>query len=534
MRRLILLLSAISLLSLKVEGQEQGVLSGDLQSNANFYNYDSKIKTNTTQYLHQLSSAESWLLVNYRYSGYTFTARYDLYNQSPLLNPQEAYTGQGLGFYSITKDFEKFSITAGSFYDQIGTGIIFRAFEERTIGLDYALQGARFKWTPNDSFMFKCFAGVQKYRFDVRSSTIKGANAEKIWGWPKFSFVTGTGITNRTLDPGTINQLTDQINAMPLAQRFDPKYNVYAYTFYNTLRAGEFTLYSEYAKKTPEAAFIDTTSEGGGQMALKNKGGDVIYGVLNYSHSGIGVTVQYKKINSFILRSSPYDQLLVGQIDFLPPLSKQHAFRLPARYGISAREQGEQGFQAEVTYSISEHATFDLNASQISLPNGREIYREYYGDLNIKINKRVKTLTGCQYVIYDQQVYQGAANAPVVHALTPFTEWTFKIDNSMRKSIRIEAQYMLTKQDLGDFAFGLVEFNWAPHYSFSVSDMVNTKPIGNAPIVHYPTAFLAYSYKQTRFTGGYIKQVEGVVCTGGVCRVEPAFSGFKVGMVTNF
>ena len=104
----------------------------------------------------------------------------------------------------------------------------------------------------------------------------------------------------------------------------------------------------------------------------------------------------------------------------------------------------------------------------------------------------------------------------------------------MRKSIRFEAQYMFTKQDLGDFAFGLVEFNWAPKYSLSVSDMVNTRPVGSTEIVHYPTAFLAYTYKQTRFTGGYIKQVEGVVCTGGVCRVEPAFSGFKVGVVTNF
>ena len=533
MRRLILLLSAISLLSVKAIGQEQGIISGDLQSNAEFYNYDSKIKTTTTQYLHQLNSEESWLLLNYRYSGYTFTARYDLYSNSPLLNPQEAYTGQGLGFYSISKDFDKFSITVGSFYDQIGSGIIFRAFEERTIGLEYAIQGARFRWVPNDSFMFKCFAGVQKYRFDVRASTIKGANAEKIWGWPKFSFVTGTGITNRTLDQATVNQLTDQINSLPLAQRFDPAYNVYAYTFYNTLRAGEFTLYSEYAGKTKEATFIDTTSEGGGQMALRNSGGDVIYGVLNYSHPGIGVTAQYKKIDNFILRSSPYDQLLVGEIDFLPPLSKQEAFRLPARYSISAREQGEQGFQGEVTYSLAEHSTLNLNAAHIALPSGTEIYREYYGDLNQKISKRVKTILGCQYVIYDIAVYQGTAG-PVVHAITPFTEWTFKIDNSMRKSIRFEAQYMFTKQDLGDFAFGLVEFNWAPKYSLSVSDMVNTRPVGGTEIVHYPTAFLAYTYKQTRFTGGYIKQVEGVVCTGGVCRVEPAFSGFKMGVVTNF
>jgi hypothetical protein len=28
--------------------------------------------------------------------------------------------------------------------------------------------------------------------------------------------------------------------------------------------------------------------------------------------------------------------------------------------------------------------------------------------------------------------------------------------------------------------------------------------------------------------------VEGIVCTGGVCRFEPAFSGFKTSLITSF
>jgi hypothetical protein len=37
-----------------------------------------------------------------------------------------------------------------------------------------------------------------------------------------------------------------------------------------------------------------------------------------------------------------------------------------------------------------------------------------------------------------------------------------------------------------------------------------------------------------RFTGGYVRQVEGVICTGGVCRVEPAFNGMRFSMISNF
>ncbi|HEY1045054.1 MAG TPA: DUF6029 family protein [Bacteroidia bacterium] len=32
----------------------------------------------------------------------------------------------------------------------------------------------------------------------------------------------------------------------------------------------------------------------------------------------------------------------------------------------------------------------------------------------------------------------------------------------------------------------------------------------------------------------YIKQVQGVNCTGGICRVEPAFSGVRLSLSTSF
>ena len=111
-----------------------------------------------------------------------------------------------------------------------------------------------------------------------------------------------------------------------------------------------------------------------------------------------------------------------------------------------------------------------------------------------------------------------------------------------RKSIRTELQFLKTDQDLGDFAWALVEYTIGSKYSITVSDMVNTDPredtrnanVEPGELVHYPTVFFAYSVNQTRFTAGYIKQVEGVVCNGGVCRLEPAFSGVRFGLTTNF
>jgi hypothetical protein len=52
--------------------------------------------------------------------------------------------------------------------------------------------------------------------------------------------------------------------------------------------------------------------------------------------------------------------------------------------------------------------------------------------------------------------------------------------------------------------------------------------------LHFPTAGMVYSSGRTRYALRYVKQVEGIVCSGGICRLEPAFSGFKFNVSSNF
>ncbi|MBI3235137.1 MAG: hypothetical protein HYZ42_14070 [Bacteroidetes bacterium] len=126
---------------------------------------------------------------------------------------------------------------------------------------------------------------------------------------------------------------------------------------------------------------------------------------------------------------------------------------------------------------------------------------------------------------------------PFVHALTPFGEFNYKITKT--RTIRVEWQYMHTKQDQGSFANLLIEYTAAPHWSFAAGDMVNTDPVRfDASIakekLHYYQTFIAYTEKSTRFTLAFLKQLAGVNCTGGVCRVEPAFSGVRFTLSTSF
>ena len=103
-------------------------------------------------------------------------------------------------------------------------------------------------------------------------------------------------------------------------------------------------------------------------------------------------------------------------------------------------------------------------------------------------------------------------------------------------------QYMHTEQDYGSWVNLFVEFSKAPHWSFEMSGMYNIKPTERAPkdkngeslSIFYPSIGITYTSGPNRFSMRYVKQVEGVVCSGGVCRLEPAFSGFKFNVASRF
>ncbi|MEI6881026.1 MAG: DUF6029 family protein [Bacteroidota bacterium] len=535
--------------------EDKGELSGNFQTTNQFYVKDDKIGATTTQYQRELSSTDAWLYLNYKYSGYNFNLRYDLFNNSPLLNPQEAYTASGLGFWSISKNINKLNVTIGSFYDQFGTGTIFRSFEDRNLGIDYAIQGARVIWTPNNDTKIKAFTGRQKYRFDIRPEVIKGINAERHFQVNEnLGLDVGASAVNRTIDPTTMANIAAAINNYDLKNRFDPTYNVYGFNAYNTLSYKRISLYTEYCYKTPEAVLNSQLD----RMQLLS--GKVYYASLSYSTKGIGINTQFKKIESFSFRTSPLEIQNLGLITYLPSITRQNTYRLLARYNAVAQELGENAAQVEVSYKpqtayFKKHmTTVNINVSVVTGPQSfnfdgnalnladfnsdtSRYFREYYIDISHKFNKKFKMLLGYQNINYNQRLFENKAQGtPYVLAQCIFGEATYKLTPT--KSVRMEAQYLDTKQDYGSFVNALIEFNVAPHYSFSAGDMLNISKgyinAENFEQVHYWNVFGAYTFGPTRFTAGFIKQVAGVNCTGGVCRVEPAFSGARVTLTTNF
>jgi hypothetical protein len=548
MKQIFLTLLFLSISLFSIAQNDKGVFSGNFQGSFNVFDIDTNIGVNdktSPQYGSQKTSSEAFLFMNYALKGFNLAARFDLFNNSNLLNPAGSYSGQGLGFWQISKDIEKLNLTAGYFYEQFGSGIVFRSYEDRLIGIDYALQGVKAKYTISDNLSVKAFTGRQKgfqeNRFGFANQIIKGVNAEANKTFGKITLDGGASLVNRTLDNQSMNSLVSEIDAMNLEDRFDPKYNVYSYNGYANMAISHFTFGFEYVHKTKEASRDQITG------ILENKAGSVILASMGYAKSklgkkkkgGIGINYQFRHLDHYNMTLSPNVKPLEGIVGFVPSMTQQSTYRLLARYAAAAVTTGENAHQMDINININKENAILINLSDIKQLSGEQLYREFYFEYSKKFNKNVKAKAGVQIIYYDQYIYQGKSkDHKPVETITPFADLTVKL--SKKNSLRFEAQYLKTEQDYGSFANVLAELNVSPHYSFAVSDMINIEPhrYPDNPtpdkILHYYSIFGKYSIHTTAFTLAYIKQVEGVNCSGGVCRLEPAFSGVRFTLTTNF
>ncbi|NRB62750.1 MAG: hypothetical protein HRU40_06945 [Saprospiraceae bacterium] len=559
MKRIIPLLIVFLCCYLSVKAQNNGGrISGAFQAQTNFFIRDSLIgAANIPQYDRQLFSADAWLNLNYTNWGFDFSLRFDMFNNSNLLNPTASYSDQGIGFWSVRKQIDDLDLTVGYIYDQIGSGLIFRAYEERPLLIDNALYGIRAQYTFSPDWTIKGFTGRQKQQFDAYQSIIKGINLDGflLAGEKQaISIAPGLGIVNRTLDDNSMDALVAVINTYNADEAFVPNYNTYAFTFYNTLSVGAFSWFLEAAYKT-EDAMIDPFGVRNldGQEVVGdrfiNKAGSVLYTSINYASKGLAITTEAKRTEFFTFRTRPQVTFNRGMINFLPPMARVNTYRLTSRYNAATQELGEIAFLGDIIYNVNDQIKINANASNIENLDGVLLYRELMTAITLEPEKEDWTITaGIQRQQYNQEVFEFKPNAPLVETITPFADFLYPL--SENQALRLELQYMHVGedpavevgQDYGSWAFALAEFTLAPHWSFSLSDMYNVRPGKQSPTdendnrldLHYPRVDLSYTRNANRFALSYVKQVEGVVCTGGICRLEPAFSGWKFEITSSF
>jgi hypothetical protein len=134
---------------------------------------------------------------------------------------------------------------------------------------------------------------------------------------------------------------------------------------------------------------------------------------------------------------------------------------------------------ADLLVSPNDVTNFTFTYTHINTLANQELYREGYAQWDYQGLQTWKFTLGAQYLEYNISLYQSKTlSQPILYAITPFTEITYLISDN--KSLRAEFQYMDTKQDYGSWLFALLEYNLAPRWSVSASEMYNVAINKNA------------------------------------------------------
>ena len=518
----------------------------------------------------QMSSADSTigaqdvpekLLLNARadilYTNGDFSAglRFEMY-QNPLLGFDARYKGQGLANYFVAYNGERLSVTAGNFYEQFGSGMILRAYEDRYLGLDNSLFGLNVQYRPVDGITLKALAGKQRIFWDYGDGLVRGVDAEvnlgslvKAIGESRFRATLGAGFVSKYEDDETVPSAANP------EMRLNLPLNVGAASLRADLGYGNWSLQAEYVRKGQDPSAMNGYIYRPGEALLLG---------LSYSQRGFSASLQAKRIDNMGFKSVRSQSGEMLYINYLPAITKNHTYAFLSMYPYATQVNGEQGLQADVMYKIKKGTLLGgqygtdvhVNSSVVmgldttvtggAGTDGYEVNgglgQTLYGDVSVevakKLSKNVKATVTYAYQVFNPVVENEPGSLHHNNIVVADVSW--KVNK--KHSLRFEAEWMgsdshydaadpeHSDRRAGDWMMGLVEWNIGTHWFLSASDQYAY----NDGTGNYYNLSVGYTRGATRLQVGYGKQREGLLCIGGVCRTVPASNGLTFSLTTSF
>ncbi len=155
------------------EVMSKGVLSGNIQIDAQIYQKDSAIGA---QDVPEKFRSNSYAYLQYTNGRFSMGARFEGYFK-PMLGYDARYDGAGIPYYFARFSGNMIDVTAGNFYEQFGSGMLLRAYQDWNIGLDNSIFGARAIVTPTAGITIKGVVGTQRHFWD-KQGLLRGIDAD--------------------------------------------------------------------------------------------------------------------------------------------------------------------------------------------------------------------------------------------------------------------------------------------------------------------------------------------------------------------
>ena len=541
-------------------------VSGDFGFNGMYYIPDSIIGADPVD-----SKVRGNAFLNLLYSNGGFSAgmRYEFY-MFPLIDFEKiGYQGQGIKYFFADYTNKFISVTAGNFYEQFGNGLTLRAYEDRQLGIDNSLLGARIKLTPYKGITLKGVWGIERNNFESylgRKDYVRGADLELSFNeiFPKIQekgFIARVGANIVSKFEKSDDDMYfgigsgDTTAVIPHSQI--PQ-NVAAWAARATFGYEGFRLDGEYARKMNDPNLSNL---------FIYKPGEALFLSATYAMKGFGVAASFIRADNMEFRSQRWEnnnsELLINCI---PAINRQYSYQLIGDYSYASQPNSQIGAQLQINYQIPKKSklggkygtdlTFnysrfhntDQQPVQEAIENGTPMgtmgYTSkffkfgptlLYQDIGLEIshrfnNKKWKWILAYNYITYNLEVLQGHAGMMRGHLVA--SDLSYKI--TPKHALRLELQHLYTKDDCGSSIYGMLEYSFSPNWFVSVGDDWNYGNPLEGHKTHYYNISCAYVWNTTRIALNFGKTKEGILCVGGVCRAVPASFGAGLSVTTSF
>lgn len=544
--------SASAQISLGKEGKG-GQLMGSFETNSIYYVDDDVLGSHPQSDLREYIGSNSYLKLDYSIDRFSVGVQGDFY--LPAIDGYEIGTTDEKGkrdlqfllsgAYAQWLD-KSYSVRIGSIFEQFGNGLIYRSFEDRQLGINNSLLGATASYHLNNYFTIKALYGAPRLLDSWADSRIGGADLSI-----SLSELFKSQTLNLSIEGSWVNRyedLSEDVEGYPadgfVSKGMGNSLNMYSGRL-NMDIAGV-TLRTEYVHKSKDLGTIDTEQAVAGYAAFAE---------LGYNYKGFSFSAQGRVLENMGTRLSLYNGATVNQLNYLPALTRQYTYMLANLEPHQVNVEGEIAGQVDLYYSLRNKSdrrkywNFHLNYStaytlhkEQSITGNRErIWQDLNFDVERQWNKSWKTTL--LYSFQEWSPSHGHQHRTYVANIF-VADVTYKINR--KHSLRWELQYLLTDDYQGDWVAGLVEYNFAPRWSIYFQNMYNLesepnfddkKPLDenfNPLKVYYYNGGFSFTHNRTRVQLSYGRNRAGYICSGGVCRYTPAYTGVNLQLSTSF
>ena len=548
MKRLIITLLAIATIApagaqIRLGG---GNLTGSVESNSIYYLDDAKLGERDIAF-----GSNDYIKLAYYNGGWSAGLQGDAYLPA-LVGYDDIRNLTSEPTFALSQAFVGyrgawFDVTAGDFFEQFGSGLAYRSFEDRQLGLNTATQGLRFNATPTEWLAVKAFYGRPRMAvIQHAGSWIGGAdvsvNVGSLLGWNEAMFSVEGSYVNRYEDlykEGSEDWLG---NMFEMAGLYTPMTHLYSAR--GAFDWNGLSIKGEYVHKS-----LDISDMGGeastGMAALAE---------VSYAQGKFNVMAQARVLHDMGTRLSLYNipvedvwggynylSPISNALNYIPALTRQHTYMLANLEPHQVNTHSELAAQADAYYSIRHKKDrrnfwrFHLNTSVAHNPETNNLT---WLDVNVDVERQWNKQWKATFMYSLQKRSPSKGFDSTLYTSNIFVaDVTHKIDS--HNSLRAELQYLYSNDYEGDWVAALVEYNMAPALSIFVSDMYNHQRVEtdyNRMIekLHYYSIGASYTFGRSRAQLSYGRNRAGMVCSGGVCRYTPSYTGFNLLFSTSF